>query len=49
MHPYGIDPVFLSSSSLYQADLADNADLYYNTTAGSGQVTAALASLYQRV
>jgi hypothetical protein len=40
LHPYGIDPVFLSRSSLYQADLADNVDLYYNTSAGSVEVSA---------
>ncbi len=38
VHPFGVDPVFLSRSTLYQADLADNVNLYYNTTPGSGEV-----------
>ncbi|KAG2451339.1 hypothetical protein HYH02_003943 [Chlamydomonas schloesseri] len=39
-HPYGVDPVFLPSSSLYDSRLSDSVAQYYNTTAGSGEVAA---------
>lgn len=29
-HPYGIDPVFLPSSELYQSDIAPHVEWYYN-------------------
>eukprot|EP00798_Chlamydomonas_sp_ICE-L_P004363 gene4363-14486_t len=32
---YGIDPVFLRSSTLYDTSLLDQYDLYYNTSSGS--------------
>ncbi|GLC42756.1 hypothetical protein PLESTM_001376400 [Pleodorina starrii] len=38
-HPYGTDPIFLPSSSLYDASLADKVNQYYNTTPGSGEVS----------
>ncbi|KAG2430825.1 hypothetical protein HXX76_009800 [Chlamydomonas incerta] len=40
LHPYGVDPVFLPSSALYDSRLSDSAAQYYNTTAGSGEVAA---------
>ncbi|GLC65055.1 hypothetical protein PLESTF_000241800 [Pleodorina starrii] len=40
LHPYGTDPVFLPRSSLYDARLADKVNQYYNTTHGSGEVSA---------
>ncbi|GLC65051.1 hypothetical protein PLESTF_000241400 [Pleodorina starrii] len=40
LHPYGIDPVFLSSSSLYDARLSDKVNQYYNTTPESNEVSA---------
>jgi hypothetical protein len=40
LHPYGVDPVFLPSSSLYDSRLSDSTALYYNSTPGSGEVAA---------
>lgn len=40
LHPYGVDPVFLPSSALYDSHLSDSTVQYYNTTAGSGEVSA---------
>eukprot|EP00798_Chlamydomonas_sp_ICE-L_P008465 gene8465-4909_t len=35
VRPYGIDPVFLRSSTLYDTSLLDQYDLYYNTSNSS--------------
>jgi hypothetical protein len=40
LHPYGVDPVFLSSSQLYDAKLGAQAQLYYNTSSAAGEVSA---------
>ena len=42
LHPYGVDPVFLPTSVLYDTQLgADDASkqLYYNTTSTAGEVS----------
>ena len=42
LHPYGVDPVFLPSSQLYDAQLGaqgDPAQLYYNTSTAAGEVS----------
>ncbi|GLC42760.1 hypothetical protein PLESTM_001376800, partial [Pleodorina starrii] len=39
LHPYGTDPVFLPSSSLYDARLSDKVNQYYNVTPGSNEVS----------
>ena len=42
LHPYGVDPVFLPSSHLYDAQLGaqgGSAQLYYNTSIGAGEVS----------
>ncbi len=40
LHPYGVDPVFLPSSKLYDSDLKDKVSYYYDTRNGSGEVSA---------
>ncbi len=40
LHPYGTDPVFLPSSSLHDARLANQVNHYYNISAGSLEVSA---------
>jgi hypothetical protein len=35
LHPYGVDPVYLRSSSLYQPDLVGLEEQYYNTSDGA--------------
>ncbi|EFJ47854.1 hypothetical protein VOLCADRAFT_91478 [Volvox carteri f. nagariensis] len=37
--PYGVDPVFLKGSSMYDIQLADKVSHYYNTTSGSAEVS----------
>lgn len=40
LHPYGVDPVFLPSSKLYDSGLKDKVSYYYDTRNGSGEVSA---------
>jgi hypothetical protein len=43
LHPYGVDPVFLPTSELYDTRLGaddNSAKLYYNTSAAAGEVSS---------
>ncbi|KAK9816871.1 hypothetical protein WJX72_006349 [[Myrmecia] bisecta] len=39
LQPFGVDPVFLTSSSIYRSDIAGTPEFYYNTTSGSGEIS----------
>jgi hypothetical protein len=47
MHPYGSDPVFESTNTLYIPSLANNEERFYNTSTGSDEVRAALTACFE--